>query len=103
MPNPCLFSPRNLQHEFTNHAPDFGIAGSWNKIRERSFKQAILAHVAGAPQQISGTFRGTILVTHYFEPATSLWVAVDHSDKFVAGWKLYPTQIVNLLTTGDIR
>lgn len=103
MPNRCIFSPRNLQHEFTNHASDFSVIGNWNKANADLFKQVIQAHVAHAPQQISGTFRSLVFVTHYFDPVSSLWVAVDLADVFVAGWKLYPSQVVDLLTKGNIK
>jgi len=76
----CVFSLRNLQHGFSGHAPDFGVTENWNAPNADLFKLAIQAHVAAAPQQISGTFRGTVPVTHYFDPATSLWVAVDRSN-----------------------
>ena len=97
------YSPRNLQHEFSSHASDFGVAGRWNKANAALFKQAIEDHVAAAPVVISGTFRGTAAVTHYFNPVTGLWAAFDPSNTFVAGWKLHPSQIVSLLLRGDVK
>lgn len=103
MPNPCTFSPRNLQHEFTNHAADSGVIGNWNKASAGLFQQAIQAHVSYIPQKITGTFRSVIPVTHYFNPISRLWVALDLSDVFVAGWKLYPSQVVELLTKRNVK
>ncbi len=97
------FSPRALQHEFSSHAPDFGIAGNWNKATAALFQRAIEEHVAAAPVVAPGTFRGIISVTHYFNPVTGLWAAFDLSDTFVASWKLYRTQVADLLTKGDVR
>lgn len=41
-------------------------------------------------------------MTHYFDPTTKLRVAFDLTNTFVAGWRLYPSQIIKLLTKGDI-
>jgi len=100
---PCIFNPKNLQHEFSRHAPDFGVAGQWNTANGELFREAIQDHIAAAPQQISGTYRGTIPATHYYDPASSLWAAVDAANVFLAGWTLYPTQVVSLTNTGDVR
>jgi len=99
----CGFSFKHLQHEFSSHAPDFGIDGNWNTANADLFQKAVQDHIASAPQQILGTFRGTVPVTHYFDPATRLWAAVDRSNTFVAGWKLYSSQVVHLLAKGDVR
>ena len=103
MRNSCRFRSRNLQHEFSSHAPDFGVTGVWNKTNADLFKRAIEDHIAEASLVISGTFRGIIPVTHYFDPVTRLWAAVDQSNIFVAGWKLYRTQAADLLTKGDVK
>ena len=100
--NQCRFNPKNLQHEF-KHAVDFGITGNWNKANGQRFEQAVQSHIATAPQQITGTFREATPVTHYFDPATNLWAVVDNSGTFVAGWKLYPSQVIELLTKGNVR
>lgn len=99
----CVFSPKNLPHEFSRHAPDFGVMGQWNTANADLFKQAIQNHIAAAPQQIVGTYRGTIAATHYYDPASSLWAAVDSANTFLAGWKLYPSQVISLANTGDVR
>ncbi len=65
---------------------------------------AIRDHVSDpAVQQIAGTFRGTIPVTHYWNSATGLWVAVDAADNFVAGWKLSATQQTYLQSSGNVQ
>ena len=103
MQKPRRYYSRNLQHEFSSHAPDFGVTGNWNKAAAQSFQQAIENHAAGAGVVILGTFRGTIAVTHYFNPANQLWAAFDRSGMFIAGWKLYPSQVVDLLTRGNVK
>ncbi|MFQ4142114.1 polymorphic toxin-type HINT domain-containing protein [Chlorogloeopsis sp. ULAP02] len=98
--NAC-FKPEKLQHEF-KHAGDFGITGNWNKTNGSEFQKVLQNHIDNAPQQIPGTFRWKTSVTHYFDPSTNLWVAIDANDSFVAGWKLNPNQVNDLLTTGNI-
>ena len=56
-----------------------------------------------APEQIEGTYRGTINVTHYYDRATRLWVAVDESNNFVAGWKLSQDQEQYLDQGGNVQ
>lgn len=102
MKNSRLYSSRNLQHEFSRHALDFGIAGNWSEAFGKLFIQAIENHVATASVVTPGTFRGVVVVMHYFDPTTQLWAAFDQKNTFVAGWKLYPSQIIKLLTKGDI-
>ena len=96
------FGLRNLQHEFSRHAADFGISDSWNNTSASLFRQAVEAHAARASSVTLGTFRGVVAVTHYFDSVTGLWAAFDQTNTFVAGWKLYPSQIVGLLTKGDV-
>jgi hypothetical protein len=96
--------PRKLQHTFSKHAGDFGISGSWNPTNSLLLEQAIQNHVSNpAAKKILGTFRGTIHVTHVLDPATNLWVAVDASDNFVAGWKLSQMQVAHLLSSGNVQ
>jgi hypothetical protein len=96
--------PRKLQHTFSKHAQDFGISGTWNPTNALLLEQAIQSHV-GSPrvQRISGTYRGTVKVTHFLDPATNLWVALDVSDNFVAGWKLSQVQVTHLLGSGNVQ
>ena len=102
MQNARRYPARNLQHGFSGHAADFGITGPWNTANAALFRQAIEAHVSASSVVTSGTFRGVVVVTHYFNPVTGLWAAFDQTNTFVAGWKLYPSQIVKLLTKGDV-
>ena len=88
-----------MPHEH-KHAPDFGITGSWNKANRDLFIQALEEHTQNDPVQIEGTFRNTIQVTHYYDPNTQNWVAVDKNNNFVASWKLSNEQQENLLNRG---
>jgi hypothetical protein len=96
--------PAKLNHTYSKHAQDFGILGPWNKANEALLEQAIQRQVNDpAVQRIQGTFRGTLSVTHYLDMATDLWVAVDASNNFVAGWRLSPAQRGYLLSTGNVQ
>jgi hypothetical protein len=52
---------------------------------------------------IAGTYRGTIKVTHHFDPATGLNAMIDEAGNFVGGWKLSQQQIENLLRIGNVQ
>ncbi len=92
--------PRKLRHTFSKHAAGFGISGTWNSANAALLGQAIRGHAASSMvQQIPGTYRGTVAVTHYREPATDLRVTVAMSGNFVAGWKLSSTQRACLLSS----
>lgn len=96
--------PRNLQHEYSSHAADFGITGNWNKQNGRAFQQAILDHIHGKDTQIiQGTYRGNVSGTHYYNPKNNLWVFVDRNGTYRAGWKLSLEQQKYLLSNGNIR
>jgi hypothetical protein len=100
--NTCNFDSRRLQHEY-KHAADFGVIGPWNSTNRDLFRQSIENHINSAPVQIQGTYRGNTPVTHHFDPATSLWTAVDNNGNFVAGWKLSPAQVYYLNTKGNVQ
>ena len=85
---------KSLQHGFGGHATDFGIAGPWNKRNAALFQQAIEDHAASASVVAPGTFRGSVVVTRHFNPVTGLQAAFDLINTLLAGWKLYPSQIV---------
>jgi len=95
---------QKLQHTFSKHAQDFGISGNWNAANALFLEQAIQNHVANPlAQQIPGTYRGTVSVTHYLDPVTDLWVAIDGADNFVAGWKLSSAQRACLLASSNVQ
>lgn len=94
--------PKKLPHHY-QHAPDFGVKGNWNKANGAAFQEALRRHVASAPSAIKGTFRGTIKVTHYFDPASNLWVAIDEAGNLVTSWKLSADQLANLLRIGNVQ
>ncbi|MEM7535799.1 MAG: colicin D domain-containing protein [Chloroflexota bacterium] len=101
-PTSITFPVRRLQHSFS-HAKDFGIMGNWNSVNRQLFEDAIQQHVQDAPTQITGTYRGRIPVMHYFDAATTLWVAIDQDGKFVAGWALSKKQIEYLFGKGNVQ
>ena len=96
--------PRRLQHTFSKHAAAFGVAGNWDATNAALLERAVQDHVASpAVRQIPGTYRGSLPVMHYLDPASDLWVAVDAADNFVAGWKLSPPQKTCLLGSGNVQ
>jgi hypothetical protein len=95
---------RKLQHAFSKHSLDFGITGPWNPANAQLLEKAIQDHVTNSGvQQIAGTYRGTIPVTHHFDPTTLLNVMVDAADNFVGGWKLSSAQKAYLLSSGNVQ
>ena len=85
-----------MQHEF-KHAPQFGITGTWNKQNGEAFAQAIRDHInKSSIEIIEGTYRGTIRVTHYFDPTTKLNVMLDQKGNLVGAWKLTEEQFTYL-------
>ena len=93
---------RTLQHEF-KHASDFGVSGNWNGNNKVIFINALVKHVGTAPIMKSGTYRGTIPVTHFFNPANNLWVATDSTGNLVASWRLSPSQAGCLMSNGNVQ
>jgi hypothetical protein len=96
--------PRQLQHTFSKHGLDFGISGPWDSTTAALLEKAIQDHVNNpAVQKIAGTYRGTIVVTHYFDPATGVNVMLDSADDFIGGWKLSGAQKAHLLASGNVQ
>ncbi len=94
--------PDNLLQSKFKHAADFGIEGNYSPENAKLFQQALEDHIANA-QQITGTYRGAGPVTHYYNPATDLWVGVNGQDIFISGWKLGAKQIAHLLSHGNVQ
>ncbi|QYK47764.1 MAG: hypothetical protein KF838_13355 [Phycisphaeraceae bacterium] len=85
------------------HAPHFGVSDSPTKANIASFISALEEHRRTATLITKGTYRGTIKGTHYYESTTGLWQFFDESDKFITGWKLYPSQIRTLLSDANVK
>jgi len=99
----CNISQRKLQHEY-KHASEFGVTGPWNKQNSEAFSQAIQDHLnKPTVQQIQGTYRGNIPVTHYYEPGTDLNVMVDMNNDLVGAWKLSGPQRICLQNIGNVQ
>ena len=96
--------PRKLQHTFSRHAHAFGIISDWNSDTAAQLERIIRDHVNGPNvEMIAGTYRGVIQVTHFFNPETRVWVAIDTSHDFVAAWQLSPTQVESLHNSGNVQ
>ncbi len=98
------FGTRQLQSKF-KHASDFGVPGNYNPQNGQLFQDALETHIQGAnTQRIAGTYRGTQNAVHYYDPSTGLNVVVDATtNEFISGWKLFPSQITDLLTNGNVK
>ena len=95
---------RKLQHTFSRHAHAFGIIGDWNNDTAAQLERIIRDHVnSPSVEMIAGTYRGVIQVTHFFNPETRVWVAIDTSHDFVAAWQLSPTQVESLYNSGNVQ
>ena len=96
--------PRKLQHTFSRHAYAFGIMSAWNNDTAVQLERIIRDHVNGpSVEMIVGTYRGTMQVTHFVNPQTRIWVALDTSHDFVAAWQLSPTQVESLHNSGNVQ
>lgn len=98
------FPTGQVQHAW-KHAPDFGIQGNYNPSKGQQFIDAIKSIIDGPnTQAISGTYRGNIGVTHYYDPDTGLNVMIRQDDNtFISGWRLSPAQTENLFRSGNIQ
>ncbi len=96
------FTEAQLRDKF-EHASDFGVTGNSNPANWERFRAALARFIdSPSTQIILGTYRGT-KVTHYFDPASKLWVAVDMNGNFITGWKLSSFQERYLLTVGNVQ
>jgi RHS repeat-associated protein len=97
-------SDRNAQKGFTKHGSDFGMSGNWNPSRTDEFRNVINQYVNNADvQAIDGTYRGTLDVTHYYNPQTNVDVMVDKSGNYVGGWRLSGDQASSLIKKGNVQ
>ena len=95
-------APRQLQAKY-KHARDFGISGPYGPATVQAFAAAIRAHVAAPTTPvIAGTFRGTIPVIFYVDPATGLTVMTTPTGDFISGWKLSSQQLQHILSSGRL-
>jgi Colicin D len=95
---------QKLQHVFTKHAADFGVTGRWNQTNALRFEQTLHDHVNNPSMTvINGSYRGTKHVMHYYDPSTDLNVMVDPSNELESAWRLSPSQVHYLLTTGNVQ
>lgn len=97
------FAEKQLQSKF-KHAVDFGVTRQWGAGAAAEFKAAINAHISDpATIVINGTYRETQLATHFYNPNTGVAVIRDASGEFLSGWRLYASQVKDLLHNGNIR
>ena len=97
-----IIEPRKLQHAF-KHAYVFGITGAWGSETAAEFEWTIRNHINSPNiKTIAGKYRG-IIVTHFYDPVTRLWAAIDTNNNFVAAWKLDDRQIEHLNRSGNVQ
>lgn len=91
-------------HVFSEHAAVFGVTGVWNTANTAIFEQILHNHANDpAVVVIKGTYRSTIQATHYFDPATALFVMVDSTDELISAWRLLPKRAISLWNSGNIQ
>jgi RHS repeat-associated protein len=95
---------KSLQHAFSQkHAKDFGITGNWNKANAALLEKALANHMTSSGTIIiKGTYRGNQPVYHFYNPSTGLWSITDLQGNFIAAWRLYPSQVKDLLTNSNV-
>jgi hypothetical protein len=97
------FEYDQLLAKFDKHAADFGVIGTSTRSNIARFQAAMEQHIADpATRVIQGTYRKTIPVTHYVNPNNGLNVMKDAAGNYLSGWKLNPTQLMNVLTSGSL-
>jgi hypothetical protein len=95
------FGTKQLQKKF-KHAADFGVKENYSPENAQKFQEAMENHMTDPTTKvINGTYHGTP-VTHYVNPNTGLNVMEDAAGNFLSGWKLSPTQLWHVLTTGKL-
>ncbi len=93
-----------LQKKYSDHALDFWINWNYNTTNRELFKNAILNHSSDSKtDMILGTYRTTIKVQHFYNQNTWINVMYDLDWNFISWWKLWKTQIDNLLRNGNIQ
>ena len=91
-------------HAFAKHAGDFGVAARPNIPNFGTFLAALKSHVDDpSTVPIAGTYRNTIPAIHYYNATSGLWLCTNRSGSFIAGWRLHPSQVNDLLTNGNVR
>src|SRR5262249_28102856 len=95
-------TPSNLQKNYKKHGKDFGLQEDWQgKDAARltgALRDAVNEHLSN-PDNITiiGGYRGKPGFVHVLNKGTGIDVVLDGDGYFVAGFKLFPSQLQNLL------
>lgn len=96
------FESRQLQKKF-KHAVDFNVPGNPNVEGLKSFEQALKNHIDDPlTNKITGKYRWSQDVYHYYNPETKLNVMTKPDGNFISGWKLSDTQLTDLIGNGNV-
>ncbi|YCH29457.1 hypothetical protein M1D48_14935 [Erwinia sp. D4-22] len=94
--NSVKFETRQLQKKF-KHAIDFNVSGNANVEGLKNFEQALRRHIDHpSTHKITGKYRWSQDVYHYYNPETKLDVMTSLDGNFISGWKLSKNQLFNL-------
>lgn len=97
------FNSNQLKAKF-KHASDFGVTGNYNPADAAKSQSAIDAHIGDVnTSSFSGTYRGTMKGTHYYNSKTRNWVFKDSKGQFHTGWRLGNNQRQDLLINGNVQ
>lgn len=99
-----FFTEKSLNHTIgREHAPDFGVLGNQSNATRRELASAIQGHINDPDTRvIFGRYYGDPR-TIYFNERTGLAVVTHDTGEFVVGFKLYPSQVRDLIETGGFR
>ena len=93
-----------LQTKYDAHATDFWITDNYNLVNREKFKQALIKHSNDLWTEIKrGTYRTTQQVEHFYNVETWINVMYDLDWNFISWWKLWQSQIDNLLRNWNIQ
>ncbi|WP_353614504.1 colicin D domain-containing protein [Mangrovibacter phragmitis] len=85
------------------HAVDFNVTQTPNAQGLSSYESALKSHIDDPlTTQITGKYRWSQDVLHYYNPETKLNVMTKPDGTFISGWKLSDTQVTSLTGDGNV-
>ena len=98
------YNDSTLQKKYNSHAADFWITANYNLQNRKLFQDRLDMHVASESTiMIEWTHRTTQKVQHFYNKDTGINVMYELDGTFVSWWKLYPSQLNDLLNNKNVR
>jgi len=93
-----------LQKKYNSHAKDFGIYENYNLNNRDIFKNKLNTHLKLEwTKMMEWTHRSSQKVKHFYNKETWINTMYDLEWNFVSWWKLWQSQIENLLRNWNIQ